>query len=163
MSKECWVGPAYPVEPVSRTFGLVAHPLELAACPADQKGINPRQGRTQLRVIEAAVVVDPAADARIVHRSQVLQGFVAAVMKRPVPNCSAHVLERRWARRGHEAMRRHVPLPDRFPCPECEAEEVKRLVRKIAAPICILAVDDLRLLGMQGQLAGRKTTHKCAP
>src|ERR1700741_4726843 len=43
-----------------------------------------------------------------------------------------------------------------------EAEEVERLVRKIAAPICILAVDDLRLLGMQGQLAGRKTTHKCA-
>ena len=51
-------------------------------------------------------------------------------------------------------MRSDVPLPDRFPCPECEAEEVNRLVRKIAAPICILAVDDLRLLGMQGQLAG---------
>jgi hypothetical protein len=43
-----------------------------------------------------------------------------------------------------------------------EAEEVKRLVRKVAAPICILAVDDLRLLGMQGQLAGRKAISKCA-
>ena len=163
MSEERWCCTAEPSEPIPHARSPMAKPLELAACPADQKGINPRQGRTQLRVIETAVVVDLAADARIVHRSQVLQGFVAAVMKRPVPNCSAHVLERRWARRGHEAMRRHMPLPDRFPCPECEAEEVKRLVRKIAAPICILAVDDLRLLGMQGQLAGRKTTHKCAP
>jgi len=163
MSEERWCCAAMPGEPISCALSPMAKPLELAACPADQKGINPRQGRTQLRVIEAAVVVDPAADARIVHRSQVLQGFVAAVMKRPVPNCSAHVLERRWARRGHEAMRRHVPLPDRFPCPECEAEEVKRLVRKIAAPICILAVDDLCLLGMQDQLAGRKAIRKCAP
>ena len=61
MSKECWVGPTYPVEPVSRTFGLVAHPLELAAYPPDDIGIDPLQGRTQLRLIEVAVVGDPAA------------------------------------------------------------------------------------------------------
>ena len=163
MSEERWCCTAMPGEPISCALRPMAKPLELAACPADQKGINPRQGRTQLRVIEAAVVVDPAANARIVHRSQVLQGFVAAVMKRPAPNCSAHGLERRRTRRGHEAMRGDVPLPDRFPCSECEAEEVKRLVRKIAAPICILAVDDLRLLGMQDQLADRKTIRECAP
>ena len=114
-------------------------------------------------MIEAAVVVDPAANARIVHRSQVLEGFVAAVMKRPAPNCSAHGLERRRTRRGHEAMRRDVPLPDRFPCSECEAEEVERLVRIIAAPICILAVDDLRLLRMQHQLADREAVGNRAP
>src|SRR6266851_3368208 len=63
MGKECWVGPAYPVEPVSRAFGLVAHPLELAAYPPDDIGIDPLQGRTQLRLVEVAVVGDPASDA----------------------------------------------------------------------------------------------------
>src|SRR5438094_489593 len=43
-------GPAWPVEPISRTFGLVAHPLELAAYPPDDIGIDPLQGRTQLLI-----------------------------------------------------------------------------------------------------------------
>ena len=163
MSEERWCCTAEPSEPIPHARSPMAKPLELAACPADQKGINPRQGRTQLRVIETAVVVDPAADARIVHRCEGLQGFVAAVMNRPAPYCSAHGLQRRRARRRHEAVRSDMPLPDRLPCSECEAEEVKRSVRKIAAPICILAVDDLRLLGMQDELAGRKATCKLAP
>ena len=163
MGEEHWSSAAEPDKPISRTLSPMTKPLELAASPADQKGIDPRQGGTQLRVIEAAVVVDPAANARIVHRCQVLQGFVAAVMKRPAPNCSAHGLERRRTRRGHEAVRGDMPLPDRLPCSECKAEEVKRLVREIAAPICILAVDELRLLGMQNQLAGCKAICKRAP
>src|ERR1700682_1770587 len=81
MSKECWVGPAYPVEPVSRAFGLVAHPLELAAYPSDDIGIDPLQGRTQLRLVEVAVVGDPASDARVVHLGQFGQGLVAAMTK----------------------------------------------------------------------------------
>ena len=59
MGKECWVGPAYSVEPISRAFGLVTHPLELAAYPPDDIGIDPLQGWTQLRLVEVAVV-DPA-------------------------------------------------------------------------------------------------------
>ena len=70
MSKECWVGPAYPIEPISRALGLVTHPLELAAYPPDDISIDPLQGRTQLRLIEVAVVGDPAADARVVHLGQ---------------------------------------------------------------------------------------------
>ena len=163
MSEELWIGATKPDKPISRTPSPMAKPLKLATSPADQKGIDPRQGGTQLRVIKVAVIVDPAADARIVHRCQILQGFVAAVMKRPAPNCPAYGFQRRWTRSGHEAVRRDMPLPNRLPCSECEAEEVKRLVRKVAAPICILAVDDLRLLGMQDQLAGRKAICKCAP
>src|ERR1700687_3723421 len=94
MSKECWVGPAYPVEPVSRAFGLVAHPLELAAYPSNDIGIDPLQGRTQLRLVEVAVVGDPAADARVVHRGQLGQGFVAAVVKRPAPDLPADARQR---------------------------------------------------------------------
>src|ERR1700737_4700921 len=73
-------------QPVSRPLGLATQPLELAARPADDIEIDPLQGRTQLRLVEVAVVVDPAANARIVHLGQVLQGLVAAMMKRPAPN-----------------------------------------------------------------------------
>ena len=56
------------------------------------------------------------------------------------------------------------PSSQRFPCSEFESEKVKRLVRrKIVPPVRILAVDDLRLLGMQHQLAGREAVSKCAP
>jgi hypothetical protein len=58
----------------------VAHRLELAPRPPNDIGIDPLQRRTQLRLVEVAVVVDPAADARVVHLGQVSQGFVAAVM-----------------------------------------------------------------------------------
>jgi Mechanosensitive ion channel len=68
MSKELRVRPAQPVEPVSRTLGLMNHPLEFAACPSNDLGIDPRQGRTQPRRIEVTVVGDPAANRRVVHR-----------------------------------------------------------------------------------------------
>ena len=47
MGKETWVRTAEPIEPVSRTFGLMNHPLELAAGPSDDIGIDPLEGRTQ--------------------------------------------------------------------------------------------------------------------
>jgi hypothetical protein len=50
----------------------VAHALELATCPPNDIGI-----------VEMAVVGDPAADARVVQRGQLGQGFVTAMMKRP--------------------------------------------------------------------------------
>jgi hypothetical protein len=163
MGEEGWIGAAEPAQPISGAPSPMAKPLKLATSPADQKGIDPRQGGTQLRVIKVAIIVDPAADARIVHCSQVLQGLVAAMMKRPAPDCPAHGFQRRRTRCGHEAVRVDMRLPDRLSCSECEPEKVKRLVREVAAPVCILAVDDLRLLGMQDQLAGRKAICKRAP
>src|SRR2546421_9526991 len=53
-------------------LGLATQPLELAARPADDIEIDPLQGRTQLRLVEVAVVVDPAANARVVHFGQIL-------------------------------------------------------------------------------------------
>ena len=80
MSKECWFGTAELVEPISRTFGLVAHSLELATCPPNDIGVDPLQGRTQLCLVEVTVVGDPAADARVVHLGQFRQGFVTAMV-----------------------------------------------------------------------------------
>jgi hypothetical protein len=61
-------------------------------------------------------------------------------MKRPTPNGPAYDFQGRRVRRRHEAVRRDMPLPDRLPCSECEAEEVKRLVWELAAPIWIFEV-----------------------
>src|SRR5271167_4987753 len=106
------------------------------------------QSRSQLRSIELVVVVDPAPNVRIVHVGQVLQGLVTALMKRPPPDCPADGRECLRAGGGHEAVRGKNTLPYRFPRSETETEKIERLVREVAAPVRILAVDDLRLLGM---------------
>ena len=53
--------------------GPMDHPLVFAASPSNDIGIDPFQGWTQLRRIEVAVVVDPAPDARVVHRGQIAE------------------------------------------------------------------------------------------
>src|ERR1700745_1994909 len=166
MSKECWVGPAYPVEPISRALGLVTHPLELAAHPPDDISIDPLQGRTHLRLIEVAVVGDPAADARVVHLGQFGQGFVVAMMKRPAADFPADARQCLRASGGLETVSEDasVPLhPHYLSGSKLEAEKVKVDVGKVAAPVDILAVDDLRLLRMQHQLAGRQAVGHRAP
>src|SRR5215471_9240794 len=112
MCKEGWVGTAEPVKPISRAFGLVAQSLELSTCPPNDIGIDPLQGRTQLRLVEVTVVGDPAADARVVHLGQLGQGFVAAVMQRPAANLAADVRQRLRAGGGLETVREHAPPPD---------------------------------------------------
>src|SRR4029077_10403670 len=110
---------------------------------------DPLQGRTQLRLVEVAVVVDPAANARVVHFGQVLQGFVAAMMKRPAPNCSADGRQRFRTGGGQEGRKGPNPPPQCFPRSEHKPEEVERLVWQVALAVRILAVDDLRLLRVQ--------------
>src|SRR5215471_14843417 len=108
--------------------GLPTQPLELAARPADDIEIDPLQGRTQLRLVEVAVVVDPAANARVVHLGQVLQGLIAAMMKRPPPNGSADGRQRLRAGGGLEAVREDplFPLPPhRLPGSKLKAEKVE--------------------------------------
>src|SRR6201984_2039744 len=163
VGEECWIYPAEPVKPVSCPLGLPTQPLELAARPADDIEIDPFQGWTQLRLVEVAVVVDPAANARVVHLGQVLQGLVTAMMKRPAPNCSADGRQRLRTGGGQEARKGPTSPSQRFPRPERKPEKVERLVRKVATAVRILAVDDLRLLGMQHPLAGRKAFLERTP
>src|SRR5438445_12498139 len=163
MSEERRICAAKPIKPISCPPGLATQPLELAARPADDIEIDPLQRRTQLRLVEVAVVVDPAANARVVHLGQILQGFVAAMMKRPAPNCSADGRQRLRTGGRQEARKGPTSPSQRFSRPECEPEKVERLVRKVAQAVRILAVDDLRLLGMQRQLAGRKAFLQRAP
>src|SRR4029077_2570075 len=64
MREERWGRPANPGEPRLGALWLAAHSLELTTCPPDDVGIDSRQGRTQLRLVEAAIVEDPTSDAR---------------------------------------------------------------------------------------------------
>jgi hypothetical protein len=56
-----------------------------------------------------------------------------------------------------------MSVPNCFPRPKPVAEKVEELVRKVATPVHILAIDDFRLLRMQQQLADRKAVGKRAP
>ena len=94
MSEERRICAAKPIKPSSRPFGLATQPLEFAARPADDIEIDPLQGRTQLRLAEVAVVVDPALNVRVVRLGEILQGFVAVMMKRPAPDRPADERQR---------------------------------------------------------------------
>jgi hypothetical protein len=85
------------------------------------------------------------------------------MMKRPPPDCLADGRQRLGASGGQEARKGTTPSSQRFSRSEFEPEKVKRLVWEVVAPVRILAVDDLRLLRMQHQLAGREAVGKCAP
>src|SRR5438045_880189 len=134
MSKEGWVVPAEPVKPISRAFGLVAHALELATRPPDDIGIDPLQGRTQLRLVEVTVVDDPATDARIVHLGQLGQGFVAAMMQRPVADIATDARQRRRAGGGLETVGEDAALrlhPHDLPGSKLDAEKIAVAVGEI--------------------------------
>ena len=124
----------------------MTQPLVFAARPADDIDIDPLEGRTQPRPIEVAVVVDPALNVRVVRLSQTLQGLVAVMVKGPAPDCPAYGLQRFRAGRGHEAVRVDIPVPHRLSRSEREPEKVERLVRKVTAPVRILACASSALL-----------------
>ena len=141
----------------------MAHSLELATRPPDDIGIGPLQGRTQLRLVEVAVIDDPTADARILHLGQFGQGLVAAMMKRPATDVAADARQRLRTGGGLETVREDAAVqlhPHDLSNSKLEAKKVKVDVREVAAPVPILTVDDLRLLRMQHQLAGRETVRK---
>src|SRR6201998_4305975 len=128
MSEELWICTKQLRKPIPRPLGLMAQPFKLSARPADDIEVDPVQGRAQLRPIEVAVVVDPALNVRVVHLGQFLEGLVAAMMKRPLPDCLADGRQRLRAGGRLEAVREDslFPLPPhRLPRSKCKAEEVK--------------------------------------
>jgi hypothetical protein len=113
----------------------VAHALELATRPPDDIGIDPFQGWT-LRLVEVAVVGDPAADARVVHLGQFGQGFVTAVMQRLAADFAADARQSVQAGGGLEAVREDASVrlhPHYLSSSKLEAEKVKVDVGEVAA------------------------------
>jgi hypothetical protein len=139
---------------VSRTPAVV----ETIGDVIDASARDPAKRRTHLRPIKVAVVGDPAANGRIIHRSQLFQGFVAAVMQRPAADFPPDAHKCFRTGRRQEAMREDalsLQHPHRLASPELEHQEVEADVGEVAPPIGILAVDCFRLLRMQHQLAIR--------
>jgi hypothetical protein len=66
--------------------------------------LNANNGPVAVGFRRAAVVGDPAANARVLHFGQLLQGLVAATMKRPAPNRSADGRQRFRTHYGSVAM-----------------------------------------------------------
>ena len=88
------------------------------------------------------------------------------MMKRPAADISAEARQCLRADGGLETVREDAPVrlhPHDLSGSKLEAEKVKADVGKVAAPVDILAVDDLRLLRMQHQLAGRQAVGNRAP
>ena len=59
MGKERWIGAAETVEPISRAFGLVAHPLEFAAYPPAAACASPPP------TASVSLPLIPAGEARV--------------------------------------------------------------------------------------------------
>ena len=87
--EESWTGTLNPRQTFPRPFRLPAQSLVLSTRPANDIGINPLEGRTQLCPVEVAVVVEPATDVRIVRPGQLLQGLVTMTVKGPAPDGAA--------------------------------------------------------------------------
>src|SRR5688500_4264080 len=146
--KQVRVGADAPRQPVSCTFGPLMQSLELDARQADQEGIDPMQSRGQCRLVEVAVVVDPALDVRPVHLCQILQGFVGTMMERApsdrLPDGIQRVRTGRW-QKGCTIATTAASCLSRS---KGGTEEVERLDRIVATPVRVLAKVELRLCGM---------------
>ena len=102
----------------------------------------------------------------VVHLGQFGQGLVTAMMKRPAADFPADARQCLRTNGGLKTVREDASVhlhPHDLSSSKLEAEKVKVDVGKVAAPVDILAVDDLRLIGMQHQLAGRQAVGNCAP
>ena len=120
--------------------------------PSRQDAVDVPKGRVKSRLVIPAIIINPAADVYVEHPCQIIERFVAALMKRPTANRLWNFFEsfvaRRWTE--HDAK----PLPSaRQSRPECIAEEVELLVTIGSAPVIILAIDNLCLLWMKRQPA----------
>src|ERR1700704_284215 len=87
-------------------------------------------------------------------------------MQRPAADIAADARQRLRTGGGLETVREDASVrlhPHDLSGSKLEAEKVEVDVGEVASPVHILAVDDLRLLRMQHQLAGRKAVRNRSP
>ena len=122
--------------------------LELPMRPSCQDAVDVPQGGIESRLIETAVIVDPATNMVVEHPRQIVERLVAAFVKYPVSDGLPDRLERFAADRRTE--RDAEPIPSaRQPRPKRVAEKVELLVWVVAASVIVLAIDDFRFVRMQ--------------
>ena len=137
---------------------VAAQSLEFAHGPENKLPVDVPQGRVQGRLVEGPIVVHPPPDSRVEHPGQVLKILVAAQMQLPAPDFLPNPL-RRFAADGRAEIHEVFPPPVlRSPGTKRIPKKIKRHAGKLASPITVPAVDNLRLLRVQGQPTVGKTT-----
>ena len=150
-------------QPVSGSPLVPAQGLELPARPSCQGKVDALQGWIEGRRTEPPIVVDPAANARVEHPREIIQGFVTPSMHRPAPDRLADRCERLCADCGTERDAHPPGLFAHHPRPESVTEKVKLKARVVLATTLILAIDDFRLVRMQCQPAFSEPRLKSSP
>src|SRR6202790_5240089 len=116
--------------------------------PSRQDALDVPKGRVKSRLVVPAIVVDPAADGGIEHPRQIIERFVAALMKRPtangLPNLFESLVACCWAERDTDA-----GVSARNSWPERIAKKVELLVTMSSTPVLIVSVDNLCFLRMK--------------
>ena len=113
--------------------------------PSCQDQVDAPQGGIEGRLVETAVVVDPATDMVVEHPRQIVQRLVAPLVECPVSDGLPDRLE--CFATDCRIERDAEPIPSaRQPRPKRIAEEIELVVWIVAASIIVLAcTDDLPL------------------
>jgi hypothetical protein len=86
--------PAHDVrQPVMRSSLVASEGLELPMHPSCQDAVDVAQGGIERRLVETAIVVDPAPDMVVEHPRQIVQRLVAAFVECPVSDSLPDRLE----------------------------------------------------------------------
>ena len=132
---------------------MAPEPSVFPHSPLGKDEVQRIKGFVNCRSVVAAVVVHPASDDRVEHAGEVLMALIASQMQLPTPYLIAYCLGRLVAYRWIEAIEAFTPVafdPSRL---KGKTQKVE-LHMGISPPATIIpAVDDLRLLRMQLQLA----------
>src|SRR5271170_4695979 len=137
---------------------MTAEPFILPTCPAYQGTLQVSENWGQRRPIESTIVVHPAAYRGIHQTCQVFQRLVVSCGGQPpVTNGRPDRLARLVTHPGKEAHERLPPVVLGPPRPKRVAQKVELDVLVLVLPVAVLTVDDLGLLRMKFQTAGRQT------
>ena len=130
-------------------FGWLApQSLEFLHRPSNEMLVDAHGQGVQLGAIEGPVIVDPASHQGIDALGETRQGHAAAPIEVPVPDLLANRLPRLLAH-GRRKAHKEPSSSFRPASPEGIAEEVEAGVLEVPPAAAVLAVDDLRLVGMQ--------------
>ena len=128
MCEQSRVCTVYPSQPVSRAFWPRTQTFVLVPRPADQVGIYASECWMECRLVEMAVVVDPAPEIRVVLLGQVSQGQVAPSMQGPSPDRLPDCFQCLRTGCRQERDRVLIAVPYRLPRPKRIAKKVEKRV-----------------------------------
>ena len=115
------------------------------------------------RTIIPPVILHPPSNLWIEHLRQILHRFITPTLKLPSTHFLADALGGLLADRWQETHEVLTATISRAPWSELMPQEGKLLMLMSSLPVRILAINELRLLLMQSQPAGRDACLQGAP